>query len=241
MSDEEEVPERLLYNGKLIEDVEMPPSANAISYLEERVKEKLPDDYRNFLLTCNGGYSQFLFRAKRAPWGIKHYFEMQKLYSLPEPPLRNPYAPNADIEYESESLLSVLQEYQKENLIPKTGFLPIATDCGGRGGVSVFLDLRGGSNHVLAFLPRFHESLNSRSQVTFSPIASSFTDFWNMLCLSRKLVRMIIKHTVPDDDIDYIIAMFDSGMPQWRDSYGMQFQRKFGRTNLSSDFFARKS
>ena len=201
----------MLYNGLLVEDPNAPPSASAIESLELELGAKLPEDYRDFLLTCNGGFVQYEFSCILGD-GSNHLVEIPSFYQLDPNP-----------SFESNPL--TLREFRSLGLIPETLVLPIAHDGGGTGGSKIFLDLRDGYRIVgilddVEFNPPLDEP--------FVEIAKDFSAYWKMLHLSDEFVSLLVTKTAKDDDIDYLIQWLDTGAPGWRAKYGKRFDKRFG-------------
>ncbi len=191
------------YRGLTFEDARPAASDADIAQLEATLGARLPDDYRQFLKTCNGATLEYDVVAVMA---------------------------NEDEEVLSFSLFGLVpgegyefNPYELEQLrldpdFPEAGLLPIGRD----GGASfLLLDLRDGRTDVAAMVAGLPAWTGRRQQGDeFVVLAESFNEYLEALHLSEERVEEHINtFMMTPDSIEATLTWLDRDSPGWRKQY----------------------
>lgn len=195
------------YRGLIFDDTREGATDAAIEQLEADLGARLPDDYRQFLKTCNGGYVDYDVLATMAN-GDKELLSFA-LYGL-----------DAAEGYESNPF--ELAQLRKDPDFPTTGLLPIGRD----GGASILLlDLRDGRQDVAAMVAGLPAWAGRRQQGNeYVVLADSFNGYLDALYLSHDRIADHIDHfIISADSIEATLTWLDNGSPGWRERYREQW------------------
>jgi hypothetical protein len=148
-----------------------PLTEERLGQLETRLKGRLPEDYRTFLLRYNGGrptLSRFTFAVE----GEEQESILEWLYAVHDQPYEEPEDWDPDSgelpPYFAQPLEEVWAELRSEK--PKAGVLPIGRDPGGNLVCLGYAGKRAGQVWLYD-----HET------ESFVPLAGNFSDFLNGL------------------------------------------------------------
>ncbi|QDQ88376.1 SMI1/KNR4 family protein [Alcaligenaceae bacterium SJ-26] len=192
----------LQYQNRWIETTQPPASEQALEHIETVLGTTLPEDYKNFLRTVNGGYLEYDLSVSFED-GSHEYLSFSALF-------------HADMADEWESNPFELTQARQHPDFPRFGVLPIARD----GGSSVlYLDLRQGCQIVahVAGLPAW---TGKRQQDTLLVVASSFDDYLQRLTLSKETILGHIQaFDATPDTVQATLEWFDSAGKTWRQAY----------------------
>jgi cell wall assembly regulator SMI1 len=152
------------YRGLILEDTREGATDRAIADLEASLGARLPDDYRQFLKTCNGAYLEYDVLARLAN-GDEELLSFS-LYGL-----------DPDEKYESNPF--ELEQLRTQPGFPATGLLPIGRD----GGASILLlDLREGRQDVAAMVAGLPAWTGRRQQGDeYVVLADSFNGYLDFM------------------------------------------------------------
>ncbi|MGK3122308.1 SMI1/KNR4 family protein [Pseudomonas corrugata] len=198
------------YHGLILERTHTGATDLAISQLEASLGARLPEDYRQFLKTCNGACVEYDVVATLANGD-----EELMSFSL--------YGLDPDKAYESNPF--ELEQLRAEPGFPASGLLPIGSD----GGASLLLlDLREGRQDVAAMVAGLPAWTGRRQQGDeYVVLASSFTGYLDSLHLSHERIEEHINHfIVSPDSIEATLEWLDKGSPGWRERYRAQWNAR---------------
>lgn len=197
------------YRNLLFDDTNPPASDADISAVECELGVSLPDDYKAFLTSCNGGYLDYdiLIRFDK---GRSEYLSFSSLYKV---------APDDDWECNPFEL----KQARRQQGYPDTGVIPIARD----GGSSVlYLDLREGCR-VIAFIHGLPEWTGLRQDDAWVVVAGSFEEYLDQLTISDETIDShITNFEVSESSVNATIEWFDSIGLEWRDKFRRQWNAR---------------
>lgn len=135
-----------------------PVNKENISWLESKIKYRLPSSYSYFLLKYNGGCPELdTYSNNKGEWAINNFFHLHNNLSLAK---------------DSNSTEDILWNYNHKWKDAKKSLLPFAKDGGG----NLFcLDMEGNEKHPIIFWS--HEAPNPDGII----IAEDFEGFINNL------------------------------------------------------------
>lgn len=191
------------YRGLIFDDTREGASNQALAQLEATLGARLPDDYRQFLKTCNGATVDYDVLATMSN-GDKELLSFL-LYGL-----------DPSETYESNPF--ELEQLRQQSGFPATGLLPIGRD----GGASVLLlDLRDGRQDVSAMVAGLPAWTGRRQQGDeYVVLADSFNAYLDLLHLSQERIAEHINHfVISADTIEATLVWLDQGSPGWRERY----------------------
>ncbi|QHF45954.1 SMI1/KNR4 family protein [Pseudomonas sp. S35] len=191
------------YRGLIFDDTREGASDQALAQLEATLGARLPDDYRQFLKTCNGATVDYDVLATMSN-GDKELLSFL-LYGL-----------DPGETYESNPF--ELEQLRQQSGFPATGLLPIGRD----GGASVLLlDLRDGRQDVGAMVAGLPAWTGRRQHGDeYVVLANSFNAYLDLLHLSQERIAEHINHFVISAvTIEATLAWLDQGSPGWRERY----------------------
>ncbi|RMT96250.1 hypothetical protein ALP39_00685 [Pseudomonas marginalis pv. marginalis] len=191
------------YRGLIFDDTREGASDQALAQLEATLGARLPDDYRQFLKTCNGATVDYDVLATMSN-GDKELLSFL-LYGL-----------DPSETYESNPF--ELEQLRQQSGFPATGLLPIGRD----GGASVLLlDLRDGRQDVGAMVAGLPAWTGRRQQGDeYVVLADSFNAYLDLLHLSQERIAEHINHfVISADTIEATLVWLDQGSPGWRERY----------------------
>lgn len=190
------------YRNLIIEDTNQPVTDAEIRSIEKELGTDLPEDYKAFLKSCNGGYLEYdiLISFKN---GSTEYLCFSSIY-----------AAKGETDWESNPF--ELRQARKQDGFPQEGVIPIARD----GGSSVlFLDLRDGYK-VVAFVQGLPEWTGLRQEDALVVIAESFDEYLNKLTISDEMVKEHIENfEVSESSVESTLEWLDSIGLEWREKY----------------------
>lgn len=187
------------FKEHIIDNTNPPPSELEFTILENDLGAKLPPDYKDFLLACNGGSLDYEIQIEIKK-GINENLCFGTLYKL-------------DIHGEWETNPYELRNERRQKGFPREGVIPIARDAGSS---ILYLDLRKGYK-VVAFI----ESLPSWAGLTQNDglveVGSSFSDYLGKLHISERTAEKHIKSfQLTNENIKATIEWLDTGRLDWR-------------------------
>lgn len=191
------------YRGLIFDDTREGASDHALAQLEATLGARLPDDYGQFLKTCNGATVDYDVLATMSN-GDKELLSFL-LYGL-----------DPSETYESNPF--ELEQLRQQSGFPATGLLPIGRD----GGASVLLlDLRDGRQDVGAMVAGLPAWTGRRQQGDeYVVLADSFNAYLDLLHLSQERIAEHINHfVISADTIEATLVWLDQGSPGWRERY----------------------
>lgn len=191
------------YRGLIFDDTREGASDQPLAQLEATLGVRLPDDYRQFLKTCNGATVDYDVLATMSN-GDKELLSFL-LYGL-----------DPSETYESNPF--ELEQLRQQSGFPATGLLPIGRD----GGASVLLlDLRDGRQDVGAMVAGLPAWTGRRQQGDeYVVLADSFNAYLDLLHLSQERIAEHINHfVISADTIEATLVWLDQGSPGWRERY----------------------
>lgn len=191
------------YRGLIFDDTREGASDHAIAQLEAALGARLPDDYRQFLKTCNGATVDYDVLATMSN-GDKEVLSFS-LYGLDpgETYESNPYE---------------LEMLRRQPDYPTTELLPIGRD----GGASVLLlDLREGRQDVAAMVAGLPTWTGRRQNGDeYVVLADSFNAYLDLLHLSDERIEEHINHfLITADTIEATLEWLDQASPGWRERF----------------------
>lgn len=192
-----------LYRGLILDDTREAAPDHAITQLEATLGARLPDDYRQFLKTCNGASMDYDVLATMSN-GDKELLSFS-LHGL-----------DPDEGYESNPF--ELEQLRQQAGFPATGLLPIGRD----GGASILLlDLREGRQEVGAMVAGLPAWTGRRQQGDeYVVLADSFNAYLDALHLSHERIEEHINHfVISPDTVEATVEWLDQGSPGWRERY----------------------
>ena len=197
------------YRNLLIEDTNSNATHAEIESIENELGMPLPNDYKEFLKSCNGGYLEYdiLINFEK---GRSEYLCFSSLYS-------------ASNENDWECNPFELNEARKQEGFPQTGILPIARDGGSS---MLYLDLRDGYK-VVAFVQGLTEWTGLRQEDSIVIVANSFGEYLEKLTISDEMIKDHIENfKVSEDSVNSTIDWFDSIGLEWREKYRKQWNER---------------
>lgn len=191
------------YRGLILEDTREGATDEAIARLEARLGARLPDDYRQFLHTCNGADWEYDVEVPLA--GGERELMSFSLFGL-------------DLDEQWEANPYELEQARALPDYPATGLLPIGRD----GGSSLLLlDLRDGRQEVAAMvagLPAWTGRRQGGDE--YVVLAASFDGYLDLLHLADDTIAQHIdRFMISPSSVDATLAWFDSGSSGWRDRH----------------------
>ncbi|QHJ10948.1 hypothetical protein FX988_01170 [Paraglaciecola mesophila] len=201
--DKERIQHPMKYKNLIIEDAHPPAQASEINLLEEMLKKQLPNDYKSFLRSCNGGYLDYDILLEVGKTSAE-YLSFSTLYPL-----------SCEDEWESNPF--ELNQAKQQADFPNVGVLPI----GGDGGSSVlYLDLRNGGQ-VVASVSGLPQWTGLRQESSLVLVANSFNEYLNKLTILDETIKHHIENfLVSEETVASTLEWFDSIGPQWRGKFG---------------------
>lgn len=198
------------YRGLILDDMREGASDETIAQLEASLGARLPDDYRQFLKTCNGAFLDYdviatLSNGDKEPMSFS-------LYGLD---------PNG--EYESNPF--ELEQLREVEGFPEAGLLPIGRD----GGASVLLlDLRDGRQDVAAMVAGLPAWTGRRQQGDeYVVLAKSFNDYLDLLHVTEEhIADHIDNFMISKGSIEATLEWLDKASPGWRERYREQWNAR---------------
>lgn len=191
------------YRGLILDDTREGACDQTISQLEASLGARLPDDYRQFLKTCNGASVEYDVLAT-----LSNGDEELLSFSL--------YGLEPGETYEANPF--ELEQLRQQPGFPAAGLLPIGRD----GGASVLLlDLREGRQDVGAMVAGLPAWTGRRQQGDeYVVLAESFNAYLDALHLSQERIEEHINHfVISADTIEATLEWLDQGCPGWRERY----------------------
>ena len=191
----------MIYRNLIIETDKPLPTSENIKQLEATLGVPLPDDYKNFLSHCNGGYMDYEINVQ-FPNGSSEFIGYCGFYSLGEGEWEtNPFE---------------LHQARALSAIPSAGVLPIARDGGGS---ILYLDLRD-DYKVVAFVHGLPAWTGLRQEDSLIEVASSFDEYLSKLVISDISAQDHIENfEVTPDTVASTIQWLDSGNKDWRSKF----------------------
>lgn len=183
-----------------------------IRALEATLGHNLPDDYRQFLLICNGGTIDYeviidFGDGTDEAIGFEFFFGLD-----PEQEWRfNPFE---------------LENKRESKEFPSHGLLPIAEDSGGS---QLFLDVRAGYC-ITAYIRGLPVWTGLRQTDVFLKVADSFDHFLSLLTLTDEYIEETIGELRPETNTKVLEARLDSVRPGWREKFWQLWYDQTGVT-----------
>lgn len=192
----------LQYQERWIETAQTPVSEDTLVRIETTLGAALPEDYKHFLRTVNGGYLEYDLPVTFED-GSHEYLSFSTLF-------------HADPTGEWESNPFELEQARQQPDFPPAGILPIARD----GGSSVlYLDLRQGCQ-VVAHAAGLPAWTGKRQHDALLVVANSFDDYLCRLTLSEEtIIGHIQSFDATPDTVQATLDWFDSAEKSWRQKY----------------------
>jgi hypothetical protein len=198
----------MLYRNRIIEDTRPAPSAELVAALEGLLGCRLPDDYRQFLEVCNGGYAVYEINAPLGD-GSSEPLSFCYLNSLTSPGTWR-------------TLPFELTQARQEPEFPALKVVPIASSGGGS---RLFLDLRADCR-VVAFIEGLPAWTGRHQQDELVTVAGSFNDYLDALFISDDaIIDAITDFDRATDDPERLVKWFDTGDQNWRTTYREIWER----------------
>ncbi len=190
------------YRNLLIEDTNQLATDAEIMSIENELGTSLPNDYKKFLKSCNGGYLEY---------DILINFENEKSEYLCFSSL---YRASRDDDWECNPF--ELRQARKQEGFPEAGVIPIARDGGSS---MLYLDMREGCK-VVAFVQGLPEWTGLRQEDSLVVVANSFDEYLDKLTISDEMIKDHIENfKITEDSVNATIEWFDSIGLEWRDKY----------------------
>lgn len=198
------------YRGLILDDTREGASDEAIAQLEAKLGARLPDDYRQFLKTCNGAYLDYdviatLSNGDKEPMSFS-------LYGL-----------DAEEQYESNPF--ELEQLREVEGFPQAGLLPIGRD----GGASILLlDVRDGRQDVAAMVAGLPAWTGRRQQGDeYVVLADSFNGYLDLLHLTEeRIADHIDTFMISESSIEATLEWLDKASLGWRERYRQQWNAR---------------
>lgn len=187
------------YLGLIVDDLNPPPSEQAMSRLEAELGTSLPEDYLAFVQTCNGGYVDYSIEVtfddgSSQELGFSSFYEVVQGSAWDTIPFE-------------------LINAKKMEGLPQERVLPIAGDAGGS---QLFLDLRDGYQ-VAALVHGSPTWTGLREEDTLVRVADSFAEYWSRLMITDDSARYVIESYDPKHfDAELLAEWLDTGNKNWR-------------------------
>lgn len=196
------------YKNLIIEDTHSPAQESDIKTLERTLGKPLPEDYKAFLRSCNGGYLEYDILLEAGKTSAE-YLSFSTLYHVSS-------ECENECENECESNPFELNQAKQQAGFPNVGVLPI----GGDGGSNVlYLDLREGEQ-VVASVSGLPQWTGLRQDSALVRVANSFSEYIDKLTISDET----IKHHIENFKVTEATA---AATLDWFDSAGLQWRAKF--------------
>ncbi len=188
------------YRGLIIDDTNPPPTAAQLTAVEQSLGCKLPEDYLQFLNTCNGGTAEYEIEATFDD-GHSESLSFSEMFS-------------------AATLLSELAEARRMEGFPARCVLPIA-----RGGAAMlYLDLQSGYE-VVALAEGLPAWTGLRQENSLVHVADSFNAYLDALYISDEAVIHCIKYFDPRYNVPEAMAeWFDTRAHDWRTRHAKIWQ-----------------
>lgn len=190
------------YRNLILEEANQPATDAEIESLEGELGSKLPEDYRLFLKSCNGGYLEYdtLIHFEEGP---SEYLCFSELYSV-----------NSTKEWGCNPFQ--LRQARTHEAFPNKGVIPIARD----GGSSIlYLDLRDGYK-IVALVLGLPEWTGLRQEDSLVVVADSFDEYLQKLTISDAMIREHIENfEISETSVRSTIEWLDSVGLDWRNKY----------------------
>ena len=197
------------YRNLLIEDTNQQATDAEIVSIENELGMCLPNDYKEFLKSCNGGYLEY---------DILIHFENEKSEYLCFSSL---YRASGDDDWECNPF--ELRQARKQEGFPETGVIPIARDGGSS---MLYLDMREGCK-VVAFVQGLPEWTGLRQEDSLVVVANSFDEYLDKLTISDEMIEDHIENfEISEDSVNATIEWFDSIGLEWRDKFRGQWNER---------------
>lgn len=197
------------YRNLLIEDTNQQATDVEIISIENELGASLPNDYKKFLKSCNGGYLEY---------DILINFENEKSEYLCFSSL---YRASRDDDWGCNPF--ELRQARKQERFPEAGVIPIARDGGSS---MLYLDMREGCK-VVAFVQGLPEWTGLRQEDSLVVVANSFDDYLDKLTISDEMIKDHIESfEISEDSVNATIEWFDSIGLEWRDKFRGQWNER---------------
>jgi len=198
----------MLYKNLYIEDINQAASDQEIQLLEQTLEASLPEDYKDFLRICNGGYLEYEIEITFED-GNSEYMCYGSLYQL-----------NSSETWESNPF-ELKNERGVEGFPEKV--LPIARDGGSS---KLFLDLRDGGG-VIAYLQGLPGWTGLRQTDCLVKVADTFTEYLSKLQITDLMVKDHIESMhLTEEAIKLTMEWFDSGAEGWRNKFKDEWNKR---------------
>jgi len=184
------------YKGLMIDHTHESPSDEEIHEVECNLGRKIPKDYKEFLIKCNGGYLDYELLIE------EEYIALSQLYSIFH---------NGGCETNPFEL-----KHAKNNKLIPSYVLPIATDGGGS---ILYLDLRHGYQ-LMASIRGLPEWTKGNRKSVLIKISNSFEEYINKLLISDETAELHIDNfEISESSVRATIDWLDSGNEEWKDKF----------------------
>ncbi len=197
------------YRHLVIEETSQQASDLEIKSIEDELGVSLPNDYKAFLKSCNGGYLEYdvLINFDNED---SEYLSFSSLYRA-----------SRDDDWECNPF--ELRQAKKQAGFPEMGVIPIARDGGSS---MLYLDMREGYK-VVAFVQGLPEWTGLRQKDALVVVAESFDDYLSQLTISDEMIKDHIEHfDISEASVNATVEWFDSIGPQWRDKFREQWNQR---------------
>lgn len=189
----------MIYQNLIIEDTNESATEKELLALQGELGCEIPDDYKEFLLACNGGYLEYDLLVEFED-GNTEWMSYSSLYKL-----------DASDDWESNPF-EMHQERKKEGF-PQKQVFPIARDGGGS---VLYIDLRDGYK-VVAFVEGLPGWAGLRQENSLVVVAESFNDYLSKLTLSDETIEYHINNfDVSEASALATVEWLDSVRGDWR-------------------------
>lgn len=197
------------YKNLIVEDPGAPATEKEIGVLEKELGCSLPEDYIQFLKTCNGGYLEYDILVELED-DASEYLSFCGLYKA-----RN--------SREWECIPFELQQERKNDDFPRKKVLPIGRDGGSS---RLFIDLRDGYK-VVAFVQGLPEWTGLRKNDALVVLADSFDEYLEKLTLCNETIEDHIENfDVNEESVQATIEWLDSIGTAWRKKYQSKWNER---------------
>ncbi|MBU2978736.1 SMI1/KNR4 family protein [Alteromonas sp. C1M14] len=196
------------YKSLVVEDTGSPATEKDIEALEKILGTALPNDYVQFLKTCNGAYLAYDTPVEFKD-GSSEYLCFCELYSV-----------SNELEWSSNPF--ELKQEREHGSAP-ANLLPIARDGGDS---RLFLDLKHDCK-VVAFVQGLPAWTKLRQQDAWIVIAESFDSYLAKLTLSDQTIADHIKNfNVTEQSVEATLEWLDSIGQQWRTDHQASWNKR---------------
>jgi len=197
-----------LYKGLLFDKSQPAPSTAEIARLEKLLGCPLPQDYKDFLQSCNGGHLEYFVHVPVS----KDRRDLMCYGSF--------YAVD---EGEWGTLPYELIQARRRKGFPSERVFPIARDGGGS---ELFLDLRG-SGKVVAYVEGLPAWTGSHGRDALVPVADSFDGYLAGLTIPDDIALDHLKtFTLSEDAIRATEEWLDTRCAEWRTKFGPLLEKR---------------